>query len=241
MSARMSAEYKATTDRLVAKFGKTRRVDDIYPSDFWCASGRTAEQFGPVRLGNEVQKVRSVFRFGEREANQDGIPVWGAIQETRQAGFAAAQGQNRTEAFRGDRATASYRRSRVPLKAMILPGINAGFGNADCGTLLLSAANLEKGWVIYPRPKTGIEWSCPLWPETVAALRDALADRQEPKQEAHANLVFVTKYGHPWSNGGKSDAVTQETGKLLCKLDIRRAGVGFSMPLVHVSHYSGLD
>src|SRR5262249_37260182 len=84
------------------------------------------------------------------------------------------------------------------LKAMILLGINAGFGNADCGNLLMSAVDLEGGWVTYPRPKTGIPRRAALWPETVAAMREALARRTQPKLTEHAGLVFVTSHGGCW-------------------------------------------
>src|SRR5262249_7045853 len=103
----------------------------------------------------------------------------------------------------------------VPLKAMILLGINAAFGNADCGHLSKSAVDLEGGWIAFPRPKTGIERRCPLWPETVEALKSALADRPTPKDGANSDLVFLTKCRRPWSTGGTSGAVTHETTKLM--------------------------
>ena len=43
------------------------------------------------------------------------------------------------------------------LKAMILLGINAGFGNADCAALPQSALDLDREWLAFPRPKTGID------------------------------------------------------------------------------------
>jgi integrase len=75
----------------------------------------------------------------------------------------------------------------VMLRAMILLGVNAGFGNGDCAALPLSAVNLETGWVQFPRPKTGIERRCALWPETVAALRTAIEARPKPKDCATAD------------------------------------------------------
>jgi integrase len=66
-----------------------------------------------------------------------------------------------------------------------------------------------------------------LWPETVEALRAAISERPEPKEAAYRDLVFITRFGHPWATSGFSDAVTLETGKLLRKLDFRRPGVGF--------------
>jgi integrase len=117
--------------------------------------------------------------------------------------------------------------SGVPLKAMILLGINAGFGNNDVGTLPLSCLNLEAGVVEFPRPKTGIERRCPLWPETVNALGEALAERPTPKQPEAEELVFVTKYGNAWAGEGLATAVSHEFGKLLAKVGIKRWGMGF--------------
>jgi hypothetical protein len=72
---------------------------------------------------------------------------------------------------------------------MILLGINGGFGNAGCGHLPLSAVDLEAGMIDFPQPKTGIPRRCPLWSETVHAIREASADRPEPKKEEHAGTT----------------------------------------------------
>ena len=96
------------------------------------------------------------------------------------------------------------------LKAMILLGVNCGFGNADCGTLPLSALDLVGGWVNYHRPKTGITRRCPLWPETVAALKDVLAARKEPKNPADAGLVFITYKGESWHKPEDRNPISAE-------------------------------
>jgi integrase len=106
------------------------------------------------------------------------------------------------------------------MRAMVLLGINCGFGNADCGTLPLSALDLEGGWVDFPRPKTGILRRCPLWPETVGAVREALAGRPTPEKDEHAGLVFVTKYGAPRAKLTADNTLAKETGKLLRALGI---------------------
>ena len=66
-----------------------------------------------------------------------------------------------------------------------------------------------------------------MWPETVAAIRDAIAARPTPKSPSATGLVFVTKYGNPWADEGSATAVSHEFGKLLKQFDIRRWGVGF--------------
>jgi hypothetical protein len=112
------------------------------------------------------------------------------------------------------------------LKAMVLLGINCGFGNADCGKLPISTLDLAGGWVTFPRPKTGIARRCPVWPETIGALRAVLAKRPEPKNGDDAGLVFITKYGRSWAEA--TSTVTHEMTKLLRALDINgRNGLGF--------------
>jgi integrase len=114
------------------------------------------------------------------------------------------------------------------MKAMILLGINCGFGNADCGQLPWPALDLDSGVIDFPRPKTGIPRRCPLWPETVRAIRGAAEVRPAPKDPKHAGLVFITKYGLPWAKDTPDSPVAKETKKLLTTVGInRRKGLGF--------------
>ncbi len=84
------------------------------------------------------------------------------------------------------------------MKAMLLLGVNCGFGNTDCASLPQSAVDLEKGWIDFPRPKTEIHRRIPLWPETVAALHEAIAVRPSPAGREYAGLAFLTRTGVPW-------------------------------------------
>jgi integrase len=111
---------------------------------------------------------------------------------------------------------------------MTLLGVNCGFGNSDCGNLPRSAVDLDAAVIDFPRPKTGILRRCPLWPETVAAIRDALAHRPEAKNAEHAGLVFLTRVGDSWHTGTTDGPVSREFGKLLRRLHINgRKGLGF--------------
>ena len=74
-------------------------------------------------------------------------------------------------------------------------GINCGFSNMDCVLLPSDALNPKGGWLTYMRNKTGMPRRCPLWAETVAAVkaagrrqrsggaaaRPALRQRQDPR------------------------------------------------------------
>jgi integrase len=60
-----------------------------------------------------------------------------------------------------------------------------------------AALDLEGGWITHPRPKTSEERRCPLWPETVEALREVYASRPVPRDSRHKDLVFLTADGLP--------------------------------------------
>jgi integrase len=107
-----------------------------------------------------------------------------------------------------------------PLKAMVLLGVNCGYGNADVGTLPLSALNLDAGWIRYHRPKTGIDRRCPLWPETLDALREWLAIRPQPRQEQDAGLVFLTSAGLSWAKTTTATPLSKAMRRLLDGLGI---------------------
>jgi integrase len=227
LSPRMFAEYKQTAERLAEQFGKNRLVIDLASDDFEAL--RAAMTWGPVRLGNEVQRVRTIFKYGF-EAGLIDKPVRFGPEFKKPA-------KNVLRKHRADGGKRMFTAAEVralldaaspALRAMILLGISCGFGNSDCGSLLQSKLDLDGGWVDHPRPKNGIQRRCALWSEAVAALRQAIAERPEPKDAANADLVFVTKYGRPWSSDGASDAVTQEFGKVLRSLKINgRRGLGF--------------
>jgi len=110
----------------------------------------------------------------------------------------------------------------VQLRAMILLGVNCGFGNQDCATLPLKAVNLDAGWITYARPKTGIRRRCPLWPETVTAIRQALAERRTPSKHRSTGLVFITARGDTWAKTAADNPISKETVKLLRKLGLHR-------------------
>jgi integrase len=121
----------------------------------------------------------------------------------------------------------------LQMRAMIYLGINCGLGNHDCGRLPIHFLDLDSGELDYPRPKTGIERRCPLWPETVEAIREYLPSRKEPKFAGHRHLLFVTKYGQPWYKETRENPVARQFAKLVKEADktreqpIYRRGYGF--------------
>ena len=229
ISPRMFVEYKGTTDLLVSAFGKTRIVDDLATDDFEALRAVMAKQWGPVHLGNEIQKIRTVFKYAFESGLIDRPVRYGPqFKKPSASVLRRHRAQQGPKLFSAEETRRMIDATGSPLRAMILLGINCGFGNADCGKLPLSALDLDGGWVSFPRPKTGIARRCHLWPETVAALRDALTKRPASKSEEDAGLFFITKYGLAWHKDTPDSPISKEMAKLLRALGINgRKGLGF--------------
>ncbi|HTU18785.1 MAG TPA: tyrosine-type recombinase/integrase [Gemmataceae bacterium] len=228
LAARTFADYRGVCDRLSAFFGLTRLVDDLASDDFEKLRADTAKSYGPVALGNEIQRIRTVFKYAF-DAGLIDKPIRYGPQFRRPSRkvLRKARHAKGTRLFEAEELRRIIAAAAQPLKAMVLLGINCGFGNADVGTLPLSALDLAGGWVNYPRPKTGIERRCPLWPETVESVKEALARRPEPRRAEDAGLAFVTKYGGSWWKDSPDSPVSKEMAKLLDELGIRRGGRNF--------------
>jgi integrase len=225
LSPRTWKNYKETADLLIAQFGKGRLVADLRPDDFAELRNAMTKKWGPVRVRNYIQQSRSVFKYG-LDAELLATPVRfgpGFACPTRKT-LRLERVKKGPRMFESHEIRAMVDGTLVPgrdgpglvqptasLKAMILLGVNCGYGNSDCGTLPLSALDLKTGWVNYHRPKTGITRRCPLWPETVAALKAVLENRKEPKDPEDAELVFITALGLSWFKGTiKSEGVKQD-------------------------------
>jgi integrase len=229
LSPRTWAEYKEITDLLVLNFGRSRVVADLGPDDFALLRTKMAKRWGPTRLGNAIQRVRSVFKHA---ADSDLLarPVCFGPGFARPSAktlrlHRAKQGP---KLFTADEVRRLLAVAGQPLRAMILLGVNCGFGMADCGRLPLAALDLEAASIDFARPKTGVPRRCPLWPETVTAIREALAKRPAPKDPADGALVFLTAHGRSWHKETASSPMCFKVSALLRRLGINgRKGLGF--------------
>ncbi len=135
---------------------------------------------------------------------------------------------NGQKMFEANELTKLLKSSNSQLRAMILLGINCGFGNSDCGRLPISALDLENGWINYPRPKTGIDRRCPLWKETVEAIKAVLSERKTPKRKEDHDLVFLTKRRERWTKDTiAANPISAEFRKLLQAEELYKRGRGF--------------
>ena len=238
-------QYK-TCKRVLSVFGGGRLVDDLAADDFETLRAQIAKTYGKLSRKVEIKRVRSIFRYAY-EANLIEKPVRfgpGFVGPSRRE-LRCERQQNGERMFEAAEIRAMLAAASVPLKAMILLGINCGFGNTDVANLRVKHLDLKGGWCNYPRPKTGIPRRCPLWPETVKAIRAAMKVRPEPQDRDDADLVFLTTTGQRWvwSQGNiadidvanieslthvsRVDRVTDAMARLLSKLGLVRPGHTF--------------
>lgn len=221
-------DYKSTTDRVVSMFGANRLVDDLASDDFESLRASIASTRGPVALGNEVQRVKVLFKYGYDAGLIDKPVRYGqTFKRPSKKVLRKERHKNGVKMFERSDVRTIIDAAGVQLRAMVLLAINCGFGNEDCGNLSKSHIDSDASMIDYPRPKTGIERRCPLWPETVEAVRAAIADRTEPKDESDTELVFITKYGQSWSKQTSTNPISAEFRKLLQGVGLHRNGRGF--------------
>lgn len=238
--------YSRATDALIETFGRERAVLDLRPEDFEELYAKLTAKHGIGTIGREITMVRSVFKYAvESDLVERAVkfgPRFKAPSKADKRKHKARQRQQHgAKVFTAAEINKLLKAAPTQLRAMLLLGINAGFGNTDCATLPVSAVDLKTGWLDFPRPKTGIERRVPLWPETAKALR--AVKRPPAKDEQWAGLFFLTRLGQPWvrfelsevkDKGGKlnitargDDAIAKASAKLLTNLGLKRRGLSF--------------
>jgi len=221
-------DYKSVTDRIVRVFDLTRQVDDLAADDFEELKSDIAKTRGLVSLGNEIQRVRVVFKFAYDAGLIDKPVRYGpTFKRPSKRLLRKVRNGTASKMFEAAEIRTMLAAASAQMKAMVLLGVNCGFGNHDCGTLPLDAVDLDRGWIDFPRPKTGIARRCALWSETVEALHIAVESRQSTKNDADMNLLFVTKHGQSWAKATSSNPISAEFRKLLQSVSLYRKGRGF--------------
>lgn len=242
LAPRTFSEYQQTAQMLADQFGKNRVVSDLAADDFEKLRAVMAKRWGPVRLGNEITRVKSVFKYAAdnglilqpvRYGSEFKKPDKTVMRRHRNTGgkklFSAAELRLMLKKLKPD----------PLLRAAVLLGINGGLGNTDVANLQFEHLDLKSSWLDYPRGKTGIPRRVPLWAETVKALKEVIAARPTPKDEADEHVVFLTprRNGDIRSGGtrlvvvgdkSRTDYVCREFGTLIRDLKINgRRGLGF--------------
>jgi integrase len=222
-------DYERTCDQLAASLDRHRLLSDIDVADLQqlradLGRGKRGER-GPKTVMGDLTRARMVFLYINEYLAEKPIHYRKALKSPSRKLLRAVENAHGPRMFDAEEIRDMLRAAPPQLKAMIYLGINCAFGNNDCGTLPLDKLDLAKGWHSYWRPKTHNPRRCPLWPETVTALKVALAVRPAPATNDLAGLVFLTREGACWSKEAGDNAVSSEFRKLLKELGTYRKNV----------------
>ena len=229
-------EYHRDCQRLVAFLGKDCCVLSITRQDLADLRSHLALGVNAVTLSNRIGAVRSLLKFAYDEELIDRPVRFGKeLKRPEQRLIRRSRAKAGRRHFFAGEIRAIVENSKPMMRAMILLGINCGLGNKDVAYLPAASVDLERGWLDYPRGKTGVERRCPLWPETVAAIRasNALVAKGRVKRDSSADgLLFVTRAGLPFvreeyspTKKGKPSVVLHDAIKTAIQRQTKKAGI----------------
>jgi len=253
ISARWFEDCRRVVSSFARSVGSNRLACDLAPIDFeqhrqkLVRRGLTGNRsgLGVHALNRAITIIKAVFKYAfENDLIDKPVKYGNAFQKPsatmKRKSRHAREQENGKRLLEPSELRSLINMADVPLRAMILLGINGGFGNTDCARLPLKAIDFGRALIEFDRPKTGIERVVSLWPETLEALHQSAEKRPKAINPEYDRLVFLTMFGQPWvreiihrsgDNGIEKvvaqDAINHEFNKLLRRLKIKRKGVGF--------------
>jgi integrase len=231
ISPRTYEEYALIGQRLKRVFGAGTPVASLGPADFArlkedFVNGhpiaprtprqrkRTSKGHQSLRsLRGDVRKVRVFINFARDGGYLSRPPCYGVFQVPTKKALRLERKRKPKRLLSAAQIHALLAVATVPVRAMLYLGINCAFGNNDCAALVRKELDLEGGWATFQREKTGLGRRCPLWPETIAALRTALDARPAARDPALEPRVFLTHHGRAWSQCTLSDEFDRLRGR----------------------------
>ena len=217
--SRCTTEPSIPCDRLIDEFGKNRTVESLKPTDFSTLRATFAKQWGPVRLGNEINRVRGIFKYAyEMDFIEKPVKFGPTFTRPNTRTMRKHRAEQPKKFFSAEEIRSMLKVAQPAMKGMVLLGVNCGYGPYDCGRLKKKYLDLENGFIDFARPKTGVARRNPIWPETVNAIQEAMSPDDE-------ELVLVTYRGTPWVND-KDQMVSEAMKKVMedANCYVRRRG-----------------
>ena len=219
LSARTWRDYYLTSERLVNQFGKFRAVAELDGQDFERLRG-AGKKLGPVSLGNEIQRIRTILKFAWDEQLIPGPVRFGSTFKKPSLRTMRKATCGRAEDARSLRGAEHHRRGGRSLE-----GDGAGAElwarQSRRGQSHGEAIDLDTGWLDYPRENRHRPLS------TLAGNHrgDPRRNRGTPRTKIGplSELGFLTRSGNSWVRvrtrtdkpGLPIDSIQKEWRKLL--------------------------
>lgn len=233
LSQKSVSNYERVAVLLLRYLGKNRKLSSLKSKDFAKllvefskprprqVKDRTIEakaSISPFTVANRVQHTYSFFIYAVEEKFIDELP-W------KKRDFSKPE-RRQKEIHKDARPSKEATREEIlallenasdTWRAIILMGINSGYGNTDLANLTWSDIG-SGGWVEKVRSKTGIRGKFKLWPETIDALGKL-------KRSPDDNLIFRGPKGADYIPKGNNKRLTKQFSKLADKSGVKRLGL----------------
>jgi integrase len=221
--------YESFGNRMIRVFGASALVESLGPDDFQrLRKDLQTTHKSLASINGDIGKIKAFFNWAGPGSNGQGyidrLPRFGSLfKRPSKSALEREREEQGGRVFRAEQIQTLLATAPPKLKAMILLGINCGYGNTDCAKLPLGKLDLDGGWANFARTKNAIRRRNPLWPETVEALRVVRASRKSPSDTKYASRVFITKYSQPF----RACALGYEFEKLAVKVGMTREEADF--------------
>jgi integrase len=221
--------YEIYGDRMIRVFGANTPVTNLCSTDFQRYRADLQKTHKTLEsIKSAITKAKAIFNWAgpgvHGQGHLDRLPRYGdAFRPPSRAALERQREEQGARVFTAEQIRTFLAKAGPKLRAMILLGVNCGYGNTDCAKLVVSKLDLARGWANFARTTNGIKRRNPLWPETVEALLKVIADRKTPRDPKYAGRVFITKYAQPF----RACAIGFEFEKLAVSLNLDRGEADF--------------
>jgi integrase len=214
-------QYEAVGKMLVEFFGRQTPAEQLRSADFQRLRADIAAKCGHVTLGNRINVIRMIFKYGYKTELLS-RPAQFSVEFDKPSAkaYRLAKASKGQQVFEPQQIHTLLMAAEPHMQAMILLAINGGLGNTDLAMLTADRFDLDGGWLDYPRPKTGIARRVPLWPETIAAVRKAIAQKRQPKNPEDARLLFIGALGTSYVSHTGGHRVAHEFSNLCARVGV---------------------
>ncbi|MEQ1904755.1 MAG: site-specific integrase [Pirellulaceae bacterium] len=222
-------DYREVAKVVVAELGERTPVEQLRPDDFAKLRLRLAKGVNLKTLEGRIAYVRAIFNHADKNGwiERSLSKIWGT-EFGKPSKTALQKLSNNTERlFTAIEIQRLLKAASPQVAAMILLGINCGFGNTDIAKLEVEDIDFASGWIRKQRSKTGRLRRVHLWPETAKALKAAIKERPQERNEADKRLVFITRFGNNWIPTTKDNPLSKEFAKLRKEARITGRGKSF--------------
>lgn len=209
------AQYKRYLMHLCKYFGGNRGWHTLTPDD-WTRYGKHLRSgFAATSYNRRRAVIVAMFNHADEQGWIERPPRYG--RGFRRIPLGSIRSTAKARLLTREDINAILGRCSPQLFAMVLLGLNGGFGAADCAALTWDAIDLDSGFIRYARVKNAIPRGVPLWRETIIALRRLRHRRPNDVR------VFRTRTGRAWDETDIAHEFRRAVSR--CEMDLP-AGVG---------------